>query len=211
MDILLYLAILIFSVIVHEVSHGLAALWQGDDTAYRHGRLTLNPLPHLDMMGSIVLPLVCAMAHVPVLGWAKPVPIDPSRFDHYKLGTVIVSLAGPLSNFLIACVAALIFRWSVHQPLASMGLEFLPAFLVKAIFLNLALMVFNLLPVPPLDGSKIAAVFSSAAERFLDSISAYGIFIILGLMVFGLLGRIIFPPILFLFRCLTGGAGAMVL
>lgn len=206
-DLVFYLTLLIFSVIVHEVSHGIVAYWQGDDTAYRYGRLTLNPVPHLDLMGSVIFPAVCVFLHLPVLGWAKPVPVNPNRFNHYRSGTILVSLAGPLSNFLLALIAALLFRWSVVQPLAPMGLTFLPSFLAKAVLLNLALMIFNLLPIPPLDGSQVAGVMFPAIDRFYNSISSYGMFIIIGLMAFGILGRIIFPPLIFLFNLLTGGMG----
>src|SRR5207249_94461 len=100
--ILLIYPLLVFSVILHEVCHGLVALQQGDETALLSGRLTLNPLSHLDPVGSVLFPIMCAALKLPIFGWAKPVPINPNRFRHYRSGVFLVSLAGPFANFLIA-------------------------------------------------------------------------------------------------------------
>src|SRR5437016_262693 len=98
MEIVLFLPILLFSIIAHEVAHGLVALKFGDDTAYASGRLTLNPLPHIDPIGSVIFPTLCFLMKMPAFGWAKPVPINPNRFTHYRAGVILVSLAGPLTN-----------------------------------------------------------------------------------------------------------------
>ena len=213
MDIILYLAILLFSVIIHEVSHGIVALWQGDDTAYRYGRLTLNPFPHLDLMGSVIFPAACILFHLPIfLGWAKPVPVNPNRFDHYRLGTLLVSFAGPLSNITLAFIVVMILRFVLHQQLDAAGMEFLPTLLVKAVYLNLALAVFNLLPIRPLDGGQITSVLLPPAIRqAYDNLTQHGFIVIMVLMYFGILGKIIMPPIQFLFNLMTSGMGRSVL
>jgi Zn-dependent protease len=153
------LAGLIVAIILHEISHGVVANALGDDTAKRAGRLTLNPLPHVDPFGSVVLPVIGALAHVPVIGWAKPVPVNPARLRNGRRDLLLVSLAGPASNFALVIVAALVARSQFHAN----GAEFivigdlpLPV-LVPLLFaeVNLFLGVFNFLPIPPLDGAAL--------------------------------------------------------
>lgn len=144
------LVILLFSIIVHEVMHGLAALYFGDSTAQRAGRLTLNPIPHIDPIGSILLPLLLTISGSGfIIGWAKPVPVNPLNFRDIKLGEIVVSLAGVLSNFTIAVLAAILFH------LLGSTDDLLSNILLYAVNINLLLGIFNLLPIPPLDGSKI--------------------------------------------------------
>ena len=153
-----FLATLVVAVILHEISHGVVALALGDDTAKRAGRLTLNPIPHVDPLGSIVLPVLGALAHVPVIGWAKPVPVDPSRLHDRRRDMLIVSLAGPFTNFALALAAALVARWQLHATNASGTLDQLPLrVLVPFLFaeVNLFLGIFNFLPIPPLDGASL--------------------------------------------------------
>ena len=143
-------AILIFSIIIHEVAHGLTALWQGDHTAENAGRITLNPIPHIDLLGSIVIPglLILTNAGI-ILGWAKPVPINPNNFKNQKWGEFWVSLAGPLSNFILAILFLL--PLTLLNPIPeSWGQIF-----TYGVLINLILGIFNLFPIPPLDGSKI--------------------------------------------------------
>jgi len=143
------IAILIMSAVVHEFSHGYAAYRLGDPTAQYEGRLTLNPIPHLDLFGSILLPLLLALSGSPfVLGWAKPVPYNPYNLKNRRWGELIVAIAGPASNIVIALVAGIIFQVA---PISTSAAEFL----YVVVLINVLLCVFNLLPVPPLDGSKI--------------------------------------------------------
>src|SRR5436853_964688 len=113
-ETLVFFVALVASIILHEISHGVVALWFGDDTAKRAGRLTLNPVPHIDPFGSIILPALGALAHVPVIGWAKPVPVNPNRLRHGRRDLLLVSLAGPASNFALAIVSAVVARSQFH-------------------------------------------------------------------------------------------------
>lgn len=162
--------ILVFfpAVVCHEVSHGVVALWLGDDTAKRAGRLTLNPLKHIDPVGSILLPVVLALVHAPVFGWAKPVPVNVNRLRHPRNDSVLVSFAGPVTNVILAAITgvvlhALLHVW--HLPIVACGAFFCYApisqwALIEQILLyfgivNIVLATFNLLPIPPLDGSAL--------------------------------------------------------
>lgn len=156
---LVYFLILIFSIIVHEVSHGFAADKLGDPTARYAGRLTLNPLPHIDMLGSIVFPLLSILSPGSFLfGWAKPVPYNPYNFTRARRhGEVIVAAAGPLSNVLLACCFAALLRLSGDQTFATLCF--------MGVVVNIWLAAINLLPVPPLDGSKILPILLPHAWR----------------------------------------------
>ncbi|OGL72284.1 hypothetical protein A3D72_00630 [Candidatus Uhrbacteria bacterium RIFCSPHIGHO2_02_FULL_57_19] len=148
-DTLFIIAVIIFSVIIHEVMHGVAADKLGDPTARYAGRLTLNPIPHLDMFGSIILPILCALAPGGFLfGWAKPVPYNPyNLFRAPRWGEMIVAAAGPASNLALALIGGLLIRLQLFPDIA--------AVLMYVVAVNISLMVLNLIPVPPLDGSKI--------------------------------------------------------
>jgi Zn-dependent protease len=150
---------LIIAIILHEISHGFVANLLGDDTAKRAGRLTLNPIPHIDPFGSIVLPALGALTGVPVIGWAKPVPVNPARLRGGRRDMLVVSLAGPGTNFVLAAVAAVIARSQFHANGAdSILFGDLPLrVLIPFIFaeVNLFLGVFNFLPIPPLDGAAL--------------------------------------------------------
>jgi len=155
----IYLVALIVAIILHEISHGVVANVFGDDTAKRAGRLTLNPIPHVDPFGSIFLPVLGALAHVPVIGWAKPVPVNPSQLRNQRRDMLMVSLAGPTTNFALAIAAAIAARSQFHANGASfIVIGRLPALvLVPLLFaeVNLFLGVFNFLPIPPLDGAAL--------------------------------------------------------
>src|SRR3990167_1242335 len=150
----LSIVILLFSVIVHEVMHGVVAKKFGDHTAERAGRLTLNPLPHIDPVGTILLPGLLILTGSPILfGWAKPVPVNPLNFSNLRRGEFLVSAAGILANFGLAVAAALIYHFLNALPQTFPAL--LGALLKFTVTINLVLGIFNLFPIPPLDGSKV--------------------------------------------------------
>ena len=199
-DAVFYVAILIMSIVIHEVSHGFMAEYFGDNTARNAGRLTLNPINHLDFFGSIILPAVLVLSHSPFLfGWAKPVPYNPNNLSNRKWGTIAVAGAGVLANFLIAIIFGIIIRFS-------QGLV-LPAsfyFITSAIVIvNLALGIFNLVPIPPLDGSKI--VFSFLPESVSSVIFHYEQYSIILLLIFIVyFSDYLYPILAYLFHLVTG-------
>jgi Zn-dependent protease len=149
-DIIFQIIILVLSVVVHEVSHGTMAYYLGDMTAKRAGRLTLNPLPHIDPMGSVILPALMVLSNSPILfGWAKPVPYNPYNLRKGgKWAEALVAFAGPASNFTLAILFGLAIRIGI-VPTEALGIAFM------AVYINVLLGIFNLIPIPPLDGSKI--------------------------------------------------------
>lgn len=174
------IVILLFSIIVHEVMHGLIALKFGDHTAQNAGRLTLNPIPHIDLFGSILVPLSLLLLGSPMMfGWAKPVPINPFNFTNIKKGELYTSAAGIVANFGLAILAALLFHVFTLFNLYS-----LMALSIVAIKINLLLAIFNLVPIPPLDGSKIVASFLSAkmAISYLK-LERYGFLILILILI----------------------------
>ena len=154
--------VIILSIILHEIAHGYAAYTQGDQTAYRAGRLTLNPLSHIDMMGSILIPFVAFFTAGTFFGWAKPVPYNPHNIKS-NLGVAFVAAAGILTNLLIAVVAGLVFKVLMLQGLAG---QTLGEAIITIIMVNVSLAFFNLIPIPPFDGmSIIQALFPRLAIR----------------------------------------------
>lgn len=197
MESLFIIAILILSVIIHEVAHGATANYLGDPTAKYAGRLTLNPIKHIDPIGSILVPLFLVIAGSGILfGWAKPVPINPYNFKDQKYGSAKVAAAGPLSNLFVALFFGLAIRFFPLSP------HFLFIFGVIA-YINIILCIFNLLPIPPLDGSHILFTFLPySAENIKVLLSQYGIFVLL-FVIFFLLTPI-FLLISFIFQLITG-------
>ncbi len=177
------LIVLLFSVIIHEIAHGSVALYLGDTTAKDAQRLTLNPLKHLDLFGSLILPLfllLMTFGQGPIFGWAKPVPINPFNFRDQKWGIVKVSFAGPAMNFLIAIIFGLAIRF------LDLSSTLLMLFSIIAIY-NFAWGIFNLVPLPPLDGHHI--LFSFLPERFSNIkifLHQYGLFILVLFIFWGL-------------------------
>ena len=164
-ETLILFGCLVVAVILHEISHGVAAYWFGDDTAKRAGRLTLNPISHIDPFGSIVLPAMGALSGLPIFGYAKPVPVNANRMRKPRRDIVLVSLAGPACNFLLMAIAAVVTRWLLHSgstvasALDSSGTNLVIDIVFSFAVVNLLLGVFNLLPIPPLDGSAVLERF----------------------------------------------------
>ncbi len=195
-----YVAILIMSVVIHEISHGFMAEYFGDKTARHAGRLTLNPIKHLDLFGSILLPAFLVLSHAGFMfGWAKPVPYNPYNLSNRKWGTIAVAGAGVLANFFIAILFGIILRFGI-----SFGASPDFYFIVSAIVIvNLALGIFNLVPIPPLDGSRIFLSFlPSFFDRVVDILEQYSIvFLIIFIVYFS---KYLYPILAFLFKLITG-------
>lgn len=200
-EAVIFFGCLVAAVILHEISHGVVALWFGDDTAKRAGRLTLNPIPHIDLFGSIILPAMGALTGLPIIGFAKPVPVTPARLRNPRRDIVFVSLAGPFTNFLLMAAAALVTRsllrgggllgTGIGSESPDLAVQIFFAFAVVNLFLGL----FNLLPIPPLDGS--AMVERALPARWLPGwhrFRPYG-FLLLFVLVFStnVVGRVIEP------------------
>lgn len=180
--IAIVLIIVVGSVILHELSHGLVAYWLGDHTAKDAGRLTFNPIKHIDPFMSILVPVVLYMLHAPVFGGAKPVPINSNNLKWKEWGMALVAFAGPFTNFLLALIAFLVGHLS--GLLYGSGGAITEFIFTELIFINLGFMIFNLIPVPPLDGSRILyAISPDAIRNFLASIEQYG-FVIVYLLIF---------------------------
>ncbi|OGE24942.1 hypothetical protein A3C26_00340 [Candidatus Daviesbacteria bacterium RIFCSPHIGHO2_02_FULL_39_12] len=179
----LSIIVLLFSVIIHEVMHGFVALKFGDTTAERAGRLTLNPVPHIDLFGTILLPALLIFTGSPILfGWAKPVPVNPLNFSNLRKGELLVSTAGILANFSLAIAAALIYHLLNVLP---QSFPFLIGALLKfTVMINLVLGIFNLFPIPPLDGSKIllSQLPYNLAKEY-QKLEPYGFLLLLILMM----------------------------
>jgi Zn-dependent protease len=186
-DIVFFVA-LVAAIILHEIAHGVVAWWFGDDTAKRAGRITLNPVPHVDPFGSLILPALGVLSGIPVIGWAKPVPVNPARLRNRRRDMLIVSLAGPGTNFALAGIAAVIARSLYHDTGAPIVfLEDLPIGAVIALsfaVVNLFLGLFNFLPIPPLDGAAmIERALPESALQGWYRFRPYGI-LVLFLLVF---------------------------
>jgi Zn-dependent protease len=199
LDFVFQIAILIMSVVIHEVSHGFAALYYGDHTAEYQGRLTLNPLRHIDPVGSILVPAVSYFFGGFIFGWAKPVPYNPHNLRPGRWPEAFVALAGPLSNILLAIVFDLLLRAGLAQGWST-GFLHITAMIV---FVNLLLAVFNLVPVPPLDGSKLLfAIFPEKLYELRGFFERYGLVLVIVFILF--LWQFVEPAIEVLFRLITG-------
>jgi len=198
-----HLVVLMFSIVVHEVSHGYVALRRGDTTARDAGRLTLNPLPHVDIFGTIILPLILMITSAGFLfGFAKPVPINPRMLRDPKKDMALIGAAGPFSNIVLAVIAGIIFR--ITQPIMGDN-NLLVQTLGYAAVINVILAVFNLIPIPPLDGSRIimGLLPTDLAVKYIK-LERYGMFIIFGLIMLGAFNIFLMPIVRFLLLLILG-------
>ena len=190
------------SVVVHEVAHGYTAYLLGDNTAKNSGRLTLNPIKHLDPFGSVVLPLLLVLMNAGfVIGWARPVPYNPANLRDEKKGTFLVAIAGIIANLMLAILFGLLIRFS---PAIGIPLS-VPFFKITSIIviLNLVLALFNLIPIPPLDGSKIMFSFLPYKYRYIENfLEKWGMFLLLFFIIF--IWTKVSPIILIAFHLITG-------
>ena len=190
---------MIVALTIHEAAHAWTADRLGDPTARLLGRVSLNPLVHIDPIGTILLPLLAIFSGLPILGWAKPVPVNVSRLRHHRRDFMIVAAAGPISNLLQAFVIAGVFR-TLYDPSAS---DLLPAILKDAVTTNLVLAFFNLIPIPPLDGGNVlAGLVPESAARVIDQVRQFGFIALYALMLSGILTELIMPPTVFFYRLL---------
>jgi len=185
----------IFAITVHEVAHGWVAKLCGDKTAWMLGRLTLNPIKHIDPVGTILVPGLMLATTGFVFGWAKPVPVIPRNLHNPKRDMALVAIAGPLANFLMALGWALLIRLAIFINITEYSMPMIYVG-IAGIMINIVLGLLNLLPIPPLDGSRIVSWLLPAQwERYYQYIERYGFFILIGLMMSDVLGDILGPPI----------------
>ena len=205
MSAILYLPILFFSIIFHEYAHGYIACRNGDDTAYLLGRLTFNPLKHIDIAGSIIVPLACYVMGWPLFGWAKPVPVNPYRLNDMRNDMAKVAFAGPAANLLLVVISTLLLKFMF---MFAPGNTVLAQVFVYSILINLLLALFNLMPIPPLDGSKIVARFLTlkAAAKYMG-FERYGMLLVIIFIFTGLFSKIIIPVFYFILNLILSFVG----
>jgi len=199
--------IVLASLTVHEAAHAWTANRLGDPTARMLGRISLNPIVHMDLIGTVILPVLAAVSGLPIIGWAKPVPVNISRLRRQRQDFVLVAAAGPLSNIALAVAAALALRTldglGPDDPGAYLQASFGMTVLVRGIEINLLLAFFNLIPIPPLDGGNVlAGLLPEGPARLFDSVRPSGFILLYALMLSGVLTQLIVPPMLFFGRML---------
>lgn len=208
-NLIIYMVVLLLAISAHEAAHAWMSHKYGDNTAYMLGRVTLNPVAHTDPIGTLLLPIISfifgalggALASIPLIGWGKPTPVNPRNWTNYKQANVMVSIAGILANVLIATFSFFVFKGLIeygvfgNQSFAEGFGKIIVTFFTYMIFLNVSLAIFNLLPFPPLDGSKVLSTFLPASfQPFFDAMEQYGFIILMALIYFGLI-RLIMTPV----------------
>jgi Zn-dependent protease len=192
-QILTAFVILIGSLTFHEAAHAWTADKLGDPTARALGRLSLNPVVHIDVIGTLVFPLIAMMTGVPLIGWAKPVPVDMRRLRAPRRDFAIVALAGPISNLILASVGAVIFN-AMYDPELMTGDEVVANALIMFVLLNVLLAVFNMIPIPPLDGGNVLmGVLPESMAVMIDKLRPWGFLLLYVLMLSGILSEIVLP------------------
>lgn len=173
------LVVILFSMTLHEAMHGFVAYWLGDDTAKLQGRLTLNPIRHIDPFLTLLLPLLLALAGGPIFGGAKPVPFNPARVKYDEWGAALVAAAGPLTNFVIAFVL-----FGIYAMIGTPQSGFLAQFLIAGVYVNLGFFIFNSLPIPPLDGSRVLyALAPEFVRRGMEAIERFGLIVVFAIVL----------------------------
>ncbi|MDR2811995.1 MAG: site-2 protease family protein [Endomicrobium sp.] len=208
LNVFIYIVVFIFSAIIHEISHGYVAHLRGDDTAKFMGRITLNPLSHIDLFGSIILPAMLLSLRSPILfGWAKPVPINYRNFKTPKLDIPLVSLAGPIANLLLALVSGFGIRIIMIFPNFEAGFgAAIESFLYIMLIINVIFTIINLIPIPPLDGSKVATFFmpKDIATKYMNINSFICLIVLLLLLSLDVTGSLLYSIISFFVTIFSG-------
>jgi Zn-dependent protease len=195
--------ILLLSLTIHEAAHAWTADKLGDPTARALGRVSLNPLVHIDWIGTVLLPLIAAFSRLPLIGWAKPVPVNVNNLRHHRRDFMLVAAAGPISNLLQAIVASVLLRFAVGSGSLEAGITPLVSALFLAVEINLLLAFFNLIPVPPLDGGNVLlGLLPPRLARPYSQVRQYGFLLLYALMFTGVASAIIMPPTNFMMRVL---------
>lgn len=201
-----YIVVLLLAISCHEAGHAWMSWKYGDDTAYMLGRVTINPVAHTDPIGTLLIPILSFVltfatgVRVPLLGWGKPTPVNPRNWTNYKVANVMVSIAGIGANLILATIGFVIFKTLLETEVINATnvreglISVIAIFLNYLIFLNVSLAVFNLLPFPPLDGSKVLATFLPPSfQPILDMLESYGFLILILLVYMGVIGLIMYP------------------
>ena len=196
--------VLLISLTIHEAAHAWTADKLGDPTARMLGRVSLNPLVHIDWIGTVLLPIIAAFSGLPLIGWAKPVPVNTQNLRHPRRDFPLVAAAGPISNLLQAVVAAVLVRTVVSTAGEVTGVPFVEYALLKAVETNLLLAFFNLIPVPPLDGGNVLlGLLPPRLAYSYGQLRQYGFLILYALLLSGIAARLILPPAAFLYGVLV--------
>ena len=203
--IFVYAIPILFGVTVHEVAYGWIASKLGDSTAKMMGRLTLNPLKHIDLIGTIIVPIILVIAGGFIFGWAKPVPVNWQNLRHPRRDGALVAIAGPLSNLLMALLWAILIKLGMIFSNQVPPLQALILMGKIGMFINLILLTLNLLPIPPLDGSRVvSSLLPNKAAAWYNTLEPFGFFILLGLLILGVLSSILLPIVAILQTMISG-------
>lgn len=199
-QIAIWILPIVFAVTLHEAAHGLVAYWLGDKTAWMLGRLSLNPMKHIDWVGTVIVPITVFALSGMLIGWAKPIPITPRNLKHPRRDSALIAAAGPGANLLMAVIWALLGLLSLSLlsslPWLGMPLKYMAS---SGVVMNVFLMVLNLLPLPPLDGAKIiSALLPHRMSYHYEKLEPYGFYILLGLLALGWLNNVLYPMVKFI-------------